>query len=62
MASKAPLVRSVVGDSDEALEVKALGDEELALKALGGKGERRISAFRRFDRRQRHIFREIPGG
>jgi hypothetical protein len=38
----APLVRFVVGDSDEALEVMALGDEEIALKALAGEGERRI--------------------
>ena len=61
MASMAPLVRSVVGDGDEAPEVKALGDEELALKALGGEGERRIASFQRFDRRPRHILREIPG-
>jgi hypothetical protein len=41
-AAMAPLVRFVVGDSDEALEVMALGDEEIALKALAGEGERRI--------------------
>jgi hypothetical protein len=39
-----PLVRFVVGDGDEALEAVALGDEELALKVLGGEGGRRIAS------------------
>jgi hypothetical protein len=39
-----PLVRFVVGDGDKVLEVMALGDEELALKVLGGEGERRIAS------------------
>jgi hypothetical protein len=43
-AAMTPLVRFVVGDGDEALEVMALGDEELALKVLGGEGGRRIAS------------------